>query len=76
MEGKKVKMKFFILSLIRLYQKIISPIKGPSCRFFPTCSNYTLQAVEKYGVFKGLGKGLWRILKCHPFHPGGYDPVQ
>lgn len=76
MEGKKVKMKLIILSLIRLYQKMISPIKGPSCRFFPTCSNYTLQAVEKYGVFKGLGKGLWRILKCHPFHPGGYDPVQ
>lgn len=76
MEGKKVKMKLIILSLIRLYQKMISPIKGPSCRFFPTCSNYTLQAVEKYGVFKGLGKGLLRILKCHPFHPGGYDPVQ
>ncbi len=76
MEGKKVKMKLIILSLIRLYQKMISPIKGPSCRFFPTCSNYTLQAVEKYGVFKGLGKGLWRILKCHPFHPGGYDPVK
>lgn len=62
--------------LIRFYVKVISPMKVvPSCRFYPTCSEYTLQAVEKYG-FYGLWLGFKRILKCHPFHPGGYDPLK
>jgi len=47
-----------------------------SCRFYPTCSEYAVQAVEKYGVLKGLYMGIKRVLKCHPFHPGGYDPVE
>ena len=64
-----------VIFLIRVYQKFISPLKPPSCRFYPTCSEYALQAVMKYGFGKGCLKALRRLLKCHPFHPGGYDPV-
>jgi putative membrane protein insertion efficiency factor len=64
-----------ILLLIRLYQGIISPYFPPCCRYVPSCSAYTYQSVEKYGVCRGLALGLKRILRCHPFHPGGYDPV-
>ena len=63
--------KIFIL-LIRLYQKFISPAK---CRYYPTCSQYTLEAIQEYGVIKGTYLGIKRILRCHPFHEGGYDPV-
>ncbi|MDR0524899.1 MAG: membrane protein insertion efficiency factor YidD [Spirochaetaceae bacterium] len=63
------------LFLIRLYQYGISPYFPPCCRYTPTCSAYAYQAVEKYGVFKGLLLGFKRILRCHPFCPGGYDPV-
>ncbi|PKR78732.1 membrane protein insertion efficiency factor YidD [Halalkalibacillus sediminis] len=66
--------KIFIL-LIRGYQKFISPMLGPSCRFHPTCSQYSLTSFERFGVFKGLYLSIKRILKCHPFHPGGFDPV-
>ena len=68
-------MKRLLLGVIRFYQKQISPLKTPSCRFTPTCSTYTFQAIEKYGAGKGLSLGLKRILKCHPFHPGGHDPL-
>ncbi|WP_190259383.1 membrane protein insertion efficiency factor YidD [Pelotomaculum schinkii] len=64
-----------VVLLIRFYQAVISPLKPPSCRFYPTCSHYALQAVERYGPFKGSWMALKRILKCHPWHPGGYDPV-
>ncbi len=67
--------KIFIF-FIKLYRKYISPLKQPSCRFYPTCSQYSLLAYEKYGVFKGSYLVLNRILKCHPFHPGGYDPIK
>jgi len=69
-------MKKLVLLLIVFYQKAISPYKPPSCRFMPTCSQYTKEAVLKYGALKGLFLGLKRIFKCHPFHPGGYDPVK
>ncbi|TZE80761.1 membrane protein insertion efficiency factor YidD [Calorimonas adulescens] len=69
-------MKRFLKGLIRFYQRFISPLKPPSCRFYPTCSEYALQAVEKYGIFKGTWLALWRILRCNPFNPGGYDPVK
>ncbi|AGL03980.1 membrane protein insertion efficiency factor YidD [Desulfoscipio gibsoniae] len=69
-------MKIILISIVRLYQKYISPLKGPSCRFYPTCSEYAVQALLKYGVCKGIVKTVIRILKCHPFHPGGYDPVK
>ncbi|NLT39899.1 MAG: membrane protein insertion efficiency factor YidD [Clostridiales bacterium] len=68
-------MKRFFKALIRFYQKHISPLKRPSCRFIPTCSSYALEAIEKYGAFKGGLLTLWRILRCNPFCKGGYDPV-
>lgn len=61
--------------MIRLYQKYISPLKGPSCRFHPTCSQYGIEAFQRFGFFKGFYLTVKRILKCHPFHPGGFDPV-
>ena len=69
-------MKKLIIKLIKFYQKRISPAKKPCCRFFPTCSEYALQAVTKYGALKGTYKGVKRLLKCHPFHKGGYDPLK
>ncbi|ATH92878.1 hypothetical protein ACH95_20895 [Bacillus glycinifermentans] len=68
-------MKTLFLLIIRTYQKWISPILPPSCRFYPTCSNYGLEAIEKHGALKGGWLTVKRILKCHPFHPGGVDPV-
>jgi uncharacterized protein len=64
-----------VLGMIRFYQRAISPAFPPACRFMPTCSEYTYQAVERYGVWRGGWLGLKRLLRCHPFHPGGYDPV-
>ncbi len=64
-----------IVGMVRFYQRVISPYLPPSCRFTPTCSEYTAQAVTKYGVAKGLYLGVRRIMRCHPFNPGGYDPV-
>jgi putative membrane protein insertion efficiency factor len=64
-----------LLGLIRLYRRHISPGLPPSCRFSPTCSEYALEAVEKYGALKGGWLSLRRILRCHPFRRGGYDPV-
>ena len=63
------------LLLIRLYQLTLSRVLPPSCRFTPTCSVYTYQAIDKYGFFKGGWLGIKRISRCHPFNPGGYDPV-
>ncbi|MDR1096183.1 MAG: membrane protein insertion efficiency factor YidD [Spirochaetaceae bacterium] len=68
-------MKFIVLGLIRFYRTAISPYTRPSCRFYPTCSEYALEAVEKYGVLKGGWLAVRRILRCHPFHAGGFDPV-
>lgn len=66
-----------LLALIRLYQKTISPtLPADTCRFYPTCSNYGYQAVYKYGLFKGGWMAFTRILRCNPFNPGGYDPVE
>jgi putative membrane protein insertion efficiency factor len=64
-----------ILSLIIFYQRFVSPLTAPACRFYPSCSEYALQAIKRYGPWRGLWLSLRRILKCHPFHPGGYDPV-
>ena len=64
-----------LLALIRFYRRQISPATPPSCRFIPKCSEYALEAVQKYGALKGGYLAVRRILKCHPFHKGGYDPV-
>jgi putative membrane protein insertion efficiency factor len=64
-----------LVGMIRFYQRFISPLTPPSCRFHPTCSEYTRQAIVRHGVVKGVWLGIRRILKCHPFHPGGFDPV-
>ncbi|NLD44348.1 MAG: membrane protein insertion efficiency factor YidD [Chloroflexi bacterium] len=64
-----------VIRLIRFYQRVISPLFPPSCRYTPSCSQYTLEAVTKYGAARGLFMGGRRLLRCHPFHPGGYDPV-
>ncbi|MCI9405668.1 MAG: membrane protein insertion efficiency factor YidD [Oscillospiraceae bacterium] len=69
-------MKQSVLWLIRMYQKHLSKLKPvPTCRFYPTCSSYALQAIDRFGVWKGGFLALRRILRCHPFHPGGIDPV-
>lgn len=68
-------IKRVFVKLIRLYQKYISPLKAPSCRFYPTCSSYGIEAIEKYGAIRGSFMTLKRISRCHPFSEGGYDPV-
>lgn len=68
-------MKVVLLFLIRFYRGFLSPLKPPSCRYIPTCSEYAMIAVEKYGAAKGSFLAIKRILRCHPFHKGGYDPV-
>ncbi|MFP5114622.1 membrane protein insertion efficiency factor YidD [Bacillaceae bacterium C204] len=68
-------LKKIFLAVIRFYQVAISPLKPPTCRFYPTCSHYGVEAIQRFGAFKGGWLTLKRILKCHPFHPGGLDPV-
>lgn len=68
-------MKSLLIGLIRIYQYAISPLMGRSCRYVPTCSEYTVEAIRKHGAIKGGWLGAKRIGRCHPWHPGGYDPV-
>ncbi|HUW96422.1 MAG TPA: membrane protein insertion efficiency factor YidD [Anaerolineae bacterium] len=68
-------MKSFFLMIIRLYRRFISPALPPSCRFVPSCSQYTYEAVERYGALRGGWLGAKRLLRCHPLHAGGFDPV-
>jgi len=68
--------KYFAIACINMYRKFISPIKPPTCRFMPTCSEYALTAIKQYGAIKGGWMSVKRILKCHPWHPGGFDPVE
>jgi len=68
-------MEYLIKGLIRTYQVLISSWMPPRCRFYPTCSQYMLQAVERFGPFRGTLMGLRRLLRCHPFNDGGYDPL-
>lgn len=68
-------LKKAFIGIIRFYQVVISPLKPPTCRFYPTCSHYGLEAIKRFGPFKGGWLTIVRILKCQPFHPGGMDPV-
>ena len=66
----------FVVILVRIYQIFLSPFIGPGCRFYPTCSEYMITAVQRYGPFRGTLMGVKRILRCNPWNPGGYDPVK
>lgn len=69
-------MKWLMLRLLLFYRRFLSPLKGgPTCRFIPTCSQYAMEAIERYGAVKGGWMAWKRLMRCHPFHPGGYDPV-
>lgn len=68
-------MKMLLIRLIQAYQKLLSPLLLPSCRFQPTCSAYAIEAISTWGAAKGSWLALRRISRCHPFHPGGYDPI-
>ena len=68
-------MNRILITIIGFYKKYISPLKPASCRFYPTCSDYAIEAIQKYGCFKGIFLSIKRLLRCHPYHPGGYDPV-
>lgn len=69
-------MKTILINLIKFYRKFISPLKRPCCIYYPTCSEYAIEAISKYGIIKGGFMSIKRILRCHPFHKGGYDPVK
>ena len=69
-------MKKIMILLIRGYQIFVSPLFPKTCRFYPTCSQYSIEAIRKYGALKGIYLTIRRLLKCHPFHPGGYDPLK
>lgn len=68
-------MKKIFINIIKFYQRFISPLKPPTCRFYPTCSSYSIEAIEVHGALKGSWMAIKRISKCHPMHPGGFDPV-
>lgn len=70
-----MRLRFLAKILIRAYQCLVSPVLPPSCRFMPTCSQYAYEAISRYGAMRGGLMAVKRILRCHPFHPGGYDPV-
>lgn len=72
---EKVVRKLFTLP-VRAYQLLVSPLMGRRCRFYPSCSQYTIEAIETKGVIRGVYMGARRVIRCHPFNPGGYDPVK
>ena len=75
MEKLEIEMKKLFLFIIKFYRKYISPMKSTKCPYIPSCSEYGMEAIEKYGALKGGALALWRIIRCNPFSKGGYDPV-
>jgi len=69
-------MRTLAITILRIYKRVISPFLPSACRFHPTCSEYMMQAIEKHGVLRGVWMGTLRLLRCHPFHEGGFDPVR
>jgi len=69
-------VKSVLISILKVYKLALSPFLPPSCRFIPTCSEYAIDAIARYGALRGSGLAVKRLLRCHPFHPGGYDPVK
>lgn len=70
-----VQIDRILILLVRIYQVFISPLWGPCCRYYPSCSEYTIEAIRKYGALKGVWLGVKRVARCHPWHAGGYDPL-
>ena len=75
MEKIKKALRLTAIATIRLYQRFVSPMLGSNCRFHPSCSQYSIMAIEEYGVIKGIWLSINRILRCHPLNPGGFDPI-
>lgn len=75
MRNQHAAMKRLLIGLVRLYQYLISPLLGPRCRFHPSCSHYAIEAVQRHGALRGSWLAARRLGRCHPLHPGGYDPV-
>lgn len=69
-------LQYLFLAIVKFYQKFISPMRPPCCRYYPTCSQYAVEALKKYGPIKGGGMAIWRVLRCNPWSKGGYDPVK
>lgn len=74
--GRSSPLGSLLIALVRGYQKGLSPLLGPRCRFYPSCSRYMIEAIRRRGAMRGVLMGAWRILRCNPFNPGGYDPVE
>jgi putative membrane protein insertion efficiency factor len=68
-------VRWILIFIVRAYQTVLSPLLPPACRYYPSCSNYAIEAIEKHGAWRGGRMAASRILRCHPFHPGGFDPV-
>ena len=68
-------MAWLLIGLIRAYRIVLSPVLGNCCRFYPSCSSFAIEAIETQGCFRGIAIGMWRVVRCNPFHPGGADPV-
>lgn len=73
-EGLHQKIADFLISVIKFYRQYLSRLKPPTCRFYPTCSQYAIECIQKQGLFVGFIKTFWRVIRCHPFSRGGYDP--